>query len=111
MKYQEAIGAILKEMMTTAEKQEVQSPDWWIDKAQMLAALWTTVTDDLVTYEMKYKKEIVDRLDAGDSVAAATLRVEAVSENFRTYRYLKKKDEQVSEVIKIAKKRIDLIKL
>lgn len=108
MKHAETIGKILKEMIDVAEKQETKEPEWWLDKSQILATLWTTVTDDITTYEMKYKKEIVDLIEAGDSVAKATLKIEATSENYRTYRYLKKKDEQINNVIMIAKRRVSL---
>jgi len=111
MQHSETIGKILKELIDIAEKQEIREPDFWLDKAQMLATLWTTITDDITRFEMKYKKEIVDLIETGDSVAKATLKVEATSENYRTYRYLKKKDEQINNVIMIAKKRVDLHRL
>lgn len=103
----EIIGSIINEMMVVAEKRETREPEWWLDKAQILATLWTVVTEDLVNAEMAYKKEIWDEIEAGANVAKATMKIEGTSDNYKKYRYLKKKDEQVNEIIKVAKKRID----
>lgn len=103
----EIIGGIINEMMVVAENRETKDPEWWLDKAQILATLWMVVTEDLVKAEMAYKKEILDEIENGATVAKATMKIEATSDKYRAYRYLKKKDEQVNEIIKVAKKRID----
>ena len=105
--YQEAIKRLIAEMQDTAEKSITQSPEWWLDKAQLLATLWVGVTEDLVNYEMAYKKEVVDLLEKGDNVSQAKIKIEAVSENYRAFMYLVKKDKQIAELIKTAKKRVE----
>ena len=102
------LGEILNTLQETAVNKTTQSSEWWLDHAQTLATLWLSVTKDLVKYEQLYKIEIVDRIEQGDSVAKATLVVEARSENYKVFRYLKKKSKQVEEIIKLAKKRVEL---
>ncbi len=101
------LGKLLSELKQTAQTQNTQSPDWWLDKAQMLSAMWMDVKEEKTKYEMAYKKEKVEYIEKGDSVASANLKVEATSENYRLYLYCKGKDEQIAEIIKIAKKRVD----
>jgi len=99
------IGAIIEEMQSKAEKAESQSPEWWLDRASQLAVLWTTITEDLVKYEMAWKKEVWELVEKGSTVSKAEYQIQATSDNYKTYNYLKKKDQQVIEIIKLAKKR------
>jgi len=105
------LGSILAELEQVAIDQIPQDCTWWLDKAQRLVNLWMCLKDEQTKYEQLYKKEIVALIEAGDSVAKANLCVEAKSENYRLYRYCKARDEQVSEVVMLAKKRVDAEKL
>lgn len=104
------IAEIINELQDVAEKRISQSPEWYLDHAQQLASLWLGITEDLVKYEMLYKKEVVDLIEQGNTVSKAELMVQCKSDNYKAYQYLRKKDAQVAEMIKLAKKRIELDK-
>ena len=102
------IGYIINELQEAAKREQTQSPEWYLDRAARLASLWTLVTADLVKYEMAYKKDVVDAMEKDISVAKAKLLVEAQSENYKEYRLLYLKDKQIAEIIKVAKKRVEV---
>lgn len=99
------IKTILEEMNTTVKQGQIMSPDWWLDKAGQLVALWQELQDEMTKYEMAYKSEIADKIEEGDSVAKATLVTEAKSNNYKMYRYLKGRDKTIQEMVRVAKKK------
>lgn len=102
------IASIIQELTGVAERAETQSAEYYLDKAQQLATLWLGITEDIIQAEMSYKREIADRIEAGETVSKAKLMVESRSENYKVYCYLLKKDKQVLNIMQIAKKRCDL---
>jgi hypothetical protein len=99
------IKSILQEMKTVVENKEIRSPSDWMDWAINLNILWQDLKDEMTKYEMMYKSEIVDKIEAGKKISEATFIVEARSDNYRMYRYLEGRDKLIFEFIKLAKKK------
>jgi hypothetical protein len=97
------VAKVLKDIFITVQEGKIMPPDWWINKAMMLSALWQELKDLITQYEMAYKAEIADLIEGGTKIGQATLITEGKSENYKLYNYYKSRDEIVSETIKIAK--------
>lgn len=95
-------------MKESVEQGQVQSPTWWINKALSLTALWQGLVDEKTKFEMLYKSEIVEMLEQGKKKGEAEFMVEAKSENYKMFCYLKGRDKIIDEFIKLAKKRATL---
>ena len=99
------IRSILLQMKKTVEQEQTQSPNWWIDRAIELNVLWQDLKQEMTKYEMLYKSEVVELIEKGNKISQAERTVEASSENYSTYQYLKGRDKIIEEFIKLAKKR------
>jgi len=97
------VALVLKDIVQTVKDGKIMPPDWWINQAMLLSALWQELKDLITKHEMAYKAEISDKIESGTKIGQATLQVEGTSENYQLYNYYKSRDEIVSEVIKIAK--------
>lgn len=102
------IKTILSEMHDVSSSGAVRPPGWWIDQAMYLASLWQDLKDELTKAEMEFNVEVVDLIDTGKKVAEAERIVKARSEKYRYYKYLKGRDEVISEFIMIAKRRAQI---
>ena len=92
-------------MKETVENNELKPPTWWLDKGIELSSLWIDLKNELTKYEMLYKSEVVDYIEQDKKISEAKLLVEAKSENYKMYSYLKGRDLAVKEFIMIAKAR------
>lgn len=97
------VAKILKEVVQTVKDGHIKSPDWWINIATLLSAMWQELKDDMTEQEMAYKAEISKKIEEGSKISQATLQVESTSEHYKLYQYFKGRDEIISEMIKIAK--------
>ena len=102
------IKSILSDMHDVSSSGMVRPPGWWIDQAMNLASLWQDLKDELTKAEMEYNAEVADLIDSGKKIAEADRITKARSEKYRYYRYLKGRDEIISEFIMIAKKRAQI---
>lgn len=99
------IKKILQEMKDTVEQGQIQSPNWWIDRAIRLNVLWQDLKDVMTAKEMEYKGEIVALIETGSKISQATLIVESKSTAYKDFMYCKGRDKVIEEFIKLAKKR------
>lgn len=99
------VKTIMDDMKLSVEENQVQSPGWWMDKAIMLNVLWGDLKNELTKYEMMYKSEMAALIADGRKIGEAHLMVEGRSENYKMYQYLKGRDNQIDEFIKLAKAR------
>lgn len=99
------IRSTLTEMKEVVEQGKIMPPDWWLDKATDLSVLWQDLKDAMTEAEMLYKTDIVTEIEQGKKISEATLIVEAKSQNYKTYNYLKGRDKIVGEFIMLAKAR------
>lgn len=95
-------------MQESVVNQITQSPTWWLDRAIELNVLWPDLKEELTKYEMAYKSEIVDEIEKGKKISEADRYVQAKSENYRLYEYLKGRDKFVEHFINLAKKRAQI---
>lgn len=105
MENKKTIKTILTNMRLAVESNTPKPPSQWIDWAIQLNVLWQDLKDEMTKYEMLYKQEISDNIESGKKVSESELLVESKSENYKMYRYLKGRDEIISEFIKLAKSR------
>ena len=92
-------------MKETVEQNKVMPPTWWLDKGIELSSLWVDLKNEMTKYEMLFKSEIVEYINEDKKISEAKLLVEAKSENYRMYSYLRGRDLAVKEFIMIAKAR------
>ena len=92
-------------MAEVVKSGKILPPDWWLNQALILATLWQELKDLMTEHEMAYKAEIVDLIEQGKKIGQANLEVEAKSENYKMYCYLKGRDCIVEEMIRLSKKR------
>jgi len=85
------------------------TPDFWIDKAIQLTALWSDLKAEMLNAELKYNQEIGEYLGAGDTSASAKQKANC-GNNYKVYKELKNRDEVVKEFIMLAKKRATINK-
>lgn len=99
------IKSVLQSMKEAVEKSETVPPTQWVNWGLDLATLWQDLKVELTKYEMLYKSEVVDLIEQGKKISEAERTVEARSENYKTYSYLKGRDKIVEEFIRLAKVR------
>lgn len=99
------IKIILQEMKDAVEQGDIMPPDWWIDRAVELSALWQDLKDAMNEAEMLYKTDIVAEIEKGKKISEANLIVESESEHYKHYLYLKGRDKIIGEFIMLAKAR------
>lgn len=102
------IKSILTDMKSAVEDKRIISPNEWINWGLDLATLWQDLKSELTKYEMLYKSEQVDLIEDGKKISEAKMIVEAKSENFKMYSYLRGRDKIVEEFIRLAKIRAKL---
>lgn len=102
------IKETIEEMAQTVKDGKIMSPDYWIDRALDLTVQWQELKDRLTEYEMAYKAEVVDLIEQGTKISQANLMVEAKSNNYKQYCYLKSRDLIVDQMVMLAKKRAQI---
>lgn len=83
------------------------SPAEWLDAASELNVLVLDLDDELNKAEMEVNTTIAERVESGDSYAAARSFAKA-SEAYGRYLMLKAKRQHIAEFIRLAKKRTEL---
>jgi len=103
------IKTILEDMQLSVQEGQLKTPDYWIEQAINLTALWSELKDEMLKAEMNYNKLIAEYLDKGETSTASTKKVKA-TEEYRKYKYLENRDKVIKEYILLAKKRATLEK-
>lgn len=104
----QTIKTILVEMKEAVENRVTVSPTKWLEWAFSLNVLWQDLKAEMTKYEMLYKQEVVNEIEKGSKVSFATLKIEASSENYKMYSYLKGREEILENFIMLSKKRATL---
>jgi hypothetical protein len=93
---------ILNSIKEAVEAKRQLNPDIWLDAAFKLNVLIGDENDVLLTRQQEVAKKKLEFLTAGDTVAAAKLKVEATDE-YREMHRQKMKVAQIEEFIRISK--------
>ena len=96
-------------MKEAVEDRVTVSPTKWLEWAFSLNVLWQDLKAEMTKYEMLYKQEVVDLVEKEErKISFAQLKVEAGSENYKMFSYLKGREEILENFIMLSKKRATL---
>lgn len=104
----------MDEMKSKIENNEPMSPSWWLDSAFKLAVLRQDLQTELVKAEIKYRNEVValTNMDVSYNKAENMVKGRPLRDNdpnkmtaYEYYNYLRTRDDVITEIIQIAKKR------
>lgn len=111
---EENIKSILDKMKQVIETNDIRQPSWWLDEAQKLAVLRQDLQNQLVKAEIKYRNEILRLTEqdipynrAENMVKGRELVGKEKMTVYEWYNYLRTRDDVVTDIISIAKKRAD----
>ena len=98
------IKDILNEMQSKVKNNEVVTPNYWIEKAIELVALWAELKEKELDAEMAFNRLVANSLEEGETSTSANRKAKA-TEEYRMYQYLRGRDKIIKEYIMLAKKR------
>lgn len=98
---------ILKEIQDRIEERKPIPESWWLDAAQKLNVFWGVIADDVADLKQQVARMRVEWLDKGTSAVEARIRVDT-TDIARMLRQKESKLAQISEFIRITKKRVQM---
>jgi hypothetical protein len=101
------LDSIVEELKERVLKGEPIAPSQYLDAAVNLNLLSLDLDDELVTAEMQVNQLRNKEIESGKTAAAAKIRVEA-TEEYKNLLTLTAKRERITELVRLAKKRVDL---
>lgn len=102
-----SLDSIVQELKERVLKQEPIAPSQYLDAAVNINLLSLDLDDDLVNAEMAVNELRAKAIQEGMTASAAKIHVEATQE-YKNYLTLKAKRERITELVRLAKKRVEL---
>lgn len=101
------LDGLIAELRQKVEQGQPIAPSQYLDYAANINLLILDLDEELVKAECAINEATSKRILEGENVSAAKVHVKASSE-YRNYLTLKAKRERVGELVRIAKKRVEL---
>lgn len=102
MEEENTIDSVMQKMDEFAKKGIPMSPQWYVERAQILISLMGDETDKLHELQKKIARARVVLIESGKSVAHAKIDLEA-EDVYQEMQNQKAKCERITEIIRIAK--------
>lgn len=102
-----SLDQIVQELKERVLKQEPIAPSQYLDAAVNINLLSLDLDDELVAAEMAVNELREKAVQEGRTATGAKIHVEA-TEEYRNYLTLKAKRERITELVRLAKKRVEL---